>query len=205
MSKEQNRVSSSLSAEFSKVVDFHGCYCLDIAMGFRVAQALVRAMGDELSDMKAVVAYVGTETCAVDAIQKVTGCTLGKRNLYLMKTGKPVYILQNTRTRYAVRAYCHYWDDFDHEQLHQLKTAARGQGVETEARKTFQAFFDLKMQDILNADESRLFFMKCIEMDAPRQSGKFHASPCSCCGEYTKDELLERQEGSSVCIECFSR
>jgi len=128
--------------EFDEVVEFHGCYCLDIAMGYRVSKALMREMGDDMKNMKDVYAYVGAPTCAVDAIQKITGCTLGKRNLVFTNTGKSVFVMQNAKTGKAVRAYCHYWDHFDHVQLREQRKAAHAPTSTPEKKAAFSALLD---------------------------------------------------------------
>src|SRR3569832_249402 len=115
-----------LPEEFQSVVAFHGCYCLDIAVGYRVTKALMREMGDDMRNLKQVVAYTGAPTCAVDAIQQLAGCTLGKRNLHYTNTGKSTFVLHNTVTGKAVRAYCHYWDHYDHDALRRCRQAASG-------------------------------------------------------------------------------
>src|SRR3569833_2000751 len=97
-----------LPEEFQSVVAFHGCYCLDIAVGYRVTKALMREMGDDMRNLKQVVAYTGAPTCAVDAIQQLAGCTQGKRNLHYTNTGKSTFVLHITVTGMAVRAFCHY-------------------------------------------------------------------------------------------------
>src|SRR3569833_4784221 len=115
-----------LPEEFQSVVAFHGCYCLDIAVGYRVTKALMREMGDDMRNLKQVVAYTGAPTCAVDAIQQLAGCTLGKRNLHNTTTGKSTSELHNTVTGKAARAYCHYWDHYDHDALRRCRQAASG-------------------------------------------------------------------------------
>src|SRR3569832_711751 len=115
-----------LPEEFQSVVAFHGCYCLDIAVGYRVTKALMREMGDDMRNLKQVVAYTGAPTCAVDAIQQLAGCTLGKRNLHYTNTGKSTFVLHNTATGKAGRAYWHYWDHYDHDALRRCRQAASG-------------------------------------------------------------------------------
>src|SRR3569623_2141466 len=93
------------SDEFAALVGFHGCYCLDIALGYRVAAALLREMGDEMSNLKHVVAYVGAPTCAIAAIQHVAGCTMGKRNLHYTVSGNSTFVLHNAvRMPFSYRA-----------------------------------------------------------------------------------------------------
>jgi formylmethanofuran dehydrogenase subunit E len=187
--------------EFNELVDFHGCYCLDIAMGYRVAKALMREMGDEIKNMKEVFAQVGTSTCAVDAIQKLTGCTLGKRNLIMSDLGKPVYILQNALSKKAVRAYVHYWEEYDQGVLRDLKTAAKSSD---EDKQQLKQYLDSMINEILCAPEEKLFTLRHLELEAPAYSGKFDALACDTCGEYVSTKYLHEKNGGSVCVECAS-
>ncbi len=191
-----------IQKEFDAVVEFHGCYCLDIAMGYRVSKALMREMGDDMKNMKDVYAYVGAPTCAVDAIQKVTGCTLGKRNLVFTNTGKSVFVMQNVKTGKAVRAYCHYWDNFDHEQLREQRKAAHVPTATPEQKTVFSALLDRQVHGILVAPEATLFTLGGVTLEASPKSSKYISAPCAVCGEFAKVDLLRDQGGKKLCSEC---
>lgn len=188
--------------EFNEVVEFHGCYCLDIAMGYRIAKALVREMGEHMADMKKIFGHVGADTCSVDAFQKITGCTAGKRNLIFSDLGKPVYILQNTASGKALRAYCHYWDNFDHTEIRQQRKAANAPGAGEAEKAAFKAVMDRKIDDILQANESELFTITEVQLPSPPKSSKYKSEPCDNCGESTKAALLREVEGRRLCGEC---
>lgn len=190
------------TASFDDVLEFHGCYCLDIAMGYRVALAMRQQMQGELENSKDVVAYIGNTTCAADAIQKMLGCTTGKRNLHYLDNGKPVYVLHNTRSDRAVRVYVHYWDHFDQSQLKQLKMKTRSPQATAEDRQALQQFLDDGMQKILHAPEGELFSIEETAMVAPAPIGKFETVACSCCGEYAKTETVVEKNGAPLCREC---
>ena len=192
-----------MNAAFQEVVDFHRHLCLDIAIGYRAATALVREMGDELKNMKEVVALVGNETCALDAIQEVTGCTFGKRNLYLSRIGKPVYILQNTKTGSAVRAYCAYWETFDHSDLRTLRKAVKKLDASPDQKAALQKLTEEKINEILAAPESDLFSIKRVTLPPPPKSGKYEAAPCGVCGEHVDVALLTEEKGQRLCLECL--
>ena len=187
--------------EFDRVVEFHGCYCLDIAIGYRVAKALLREMADEVQNMKEVFAQVGGSTCAVDAIQKITGCTLGKRNLILSDLGKPVYILQNVRTRNAVRTYVHYWDDFDQSALGVLKVRSK---TDPDGKRRLKEYLDKQIDYILSAPEKDLFTWRRIRLDAPVIGGKFDTVACKKCGEYVNSRFIQTINEQLLCKECVS-
>lgn len=189
---------------FQDAVDFHRHLCLDIAVGYRAAEILVREMGDELKNMKEVVALVGNQTCALDAIQEITGCTFGKRNLILTQVGKPVYILQNTKTGNSVRAYCHYWDSFDHTEFRALRKAVKKPDASDEQKATLERMTKETIDKILAAPESELFQVSRTVLPAPKISGKYPASPCDTCGEHADEALLTEVEGKKLCKECFA-
>jgi formylmethanofuran dehydrogenase subunit E len=146
---------------------------------------------------------VGNETCALDAIQEVTGCTFGKRNLYLTHIGKPVYILQNTKTGKGVRAYCTYWDTFDHDELRRMRKEAAGPTATPEQKAAFQKLTDDKIAEILSAPESALFSVTNVTLPPPPKSGKYDAAPCDVCDEQTNVALLTEKAGKKLCKECF--
>lgn len=197
-------ITEDVQKEFSEVVKFHGCYCLDIAMGYRVSKALMREIGDDMSNMKDVYAYVGAPTCAVDAIQKITGCTLGKRNLVFTNTGKAVFVMQNGKTGKAVRAYCHYWDHFDHVQVREQRKTAHAPTASAAQKAAFTALLDSQVQSILVADEATLFTLGGVTLKTPLRFSKFISEACVICGEFAKADLLQNKDGKKLCAECVA-
>jgi formylmethanofuran dehydrogenase subunit E len=192
-----------MEKSFDDVVDFHRHLCLDIAMGYRAGKALTREMGKELRNMKDVFAIVENETCAVDAIQEFTGCTLGKRNLILAGTGKPVYILQNAKSGQAVRLYCKYWETFDADgSFGKRRKQASSPEATTEEQQLFQRELNSKIKEILRAPEETLFTIQRVTLPAPPKSGKYKAEPCAGCGEHTNVERLTLIGGKKLCKVC---
>ena len=188
---------------FDDVVDFHRHLCLDIAMGYRIGKALVREMGKELRNMKDVFAVVENETCAVDAIQEFTGCTLGKRNLILAGTGKPVYILHNAKSGQAVRVYCKYWETFDQDgSFGKRRKQASSPEATPEEQQVFQRELNSKIKEILRASEDILFTIQRVTLPAPPKVGKYKAEPCGQCGEHTNVERLAMVGGKKLCRAC---
>ncbi len=189
---------------FQDAVDFHRHLCLDIAVGYRAAEILVREMGSEMKNMKDIVALVGNETCALDAIQEITGCTFGKRNLILTRIGKPVYTLQNTRTGNSVRVYCSYWDTFDHTEFRALRKAVKKADATPAQKAALERLTKETIDHILAAPESALFKISRVVLSAPEIAGKYPAAPCGDCGEHTDEALLTDAGGKQLCTECLA-
>ncbi len=72
--------------DLKKVIAFHGHICPGVAYGYRVAREAIKQLGRKAKDEE-LVAIVENDSCAVDAIQVLTGCTFGKGNLIHKTTG----------------------------------------------------------------------------------------------------------------------
>jgi len=72
-----------------KLVGFHGHMCTGLALGVRAANMALRALGAEGGTD--LVVTVETDTCSVDAIQVLTGCTFGNGRLYYRDHAKNAY------------------------------------------------------------------------------------------------------------------
>ena len=82
----------------------HGHHCAGQVLGVRMAMVGCREVGvDEPKGSKKLVVYVEMDRCATDAVQAVTGCSLGKRTLKFLDYGKMAATFVNTETRRAVR------------------------------------------------------------------------------------------------------
>jgi len=191
--------ASSYPDDFERALAFHGHLCLDIAVGYRVARAALEALAGVADDPKALVATVGNDTCAVDAVQALTGCTFGKRNLVPRLTGKPVYTWQNQRTGEGVRIYVHFWEAFDRDDgfMQRMRDFRDGR-LSPEAAAAFEAEHAARIAHILAAPDAEVFTLRRISAAPPPKSGGFAAQPCAACGEHTKVGMLV----DGLCLDC---
>jgi formylmethanofuran dehydrogenase subunit E len=89
---------------FKECSSRHDHYCAGHGLGVRIAMAGCREVGiDEPRGCKKLLVYVKIDLCATDAIQTVTGCTLGKRTLKFLDYGKMAATFVNVETKKAVR------------------------------------------------------------------------------------------------------
>jgi formylmethanofuran dehydrogenase subunit E len=73
-------------SSYAAVVAFHGHSCPGAAFGFRVAEAAAARLGRH-AEGNELVAVAAVADCSADALQLVTGCTVGRRNLRIEDTG----------------------------------------------------------------------------------------------------------------------
>ncbi len=84
----------------------HGHLCPGQVLGVRMALLGLSAVGiddPKGKDRKKLLVFVEMDRCAVDAVQSVTGCSLGKRTMKFMDYGKMAATFVNTLTGKAVR------------------------------------------------------------------------------------------------------
>ncbi len=87
-------------------VKTHGHLCPGQVLGVRMALRGLAEIGiaePKGADRKKLIVFVETDRCATDAIQSVTGCSLGKRTLKFMDLGKMAATFLNLSSGRAVR------------------------------------------------------------------------------------------------------
>jgi len=93
-----------LNELLSEASAIHGHHCAGQILGVRMAMVGCREVGiEEPRGCKKLIVYAEIDRCATDAVQAVTGCSLGKRSLKFLDYGKMAVTFVNTETRQAVR------------------------------------------------------------------------------------------------------
>ena len=82
---------------------FHGHECRGLAWGYKVGLFALDKLNYDKSSDEELVAIVENDSCAVDGVQVVTGCTFGKGNLIFRDYGKHVYTFFNRNTGQGIR------------------------------------------------------------------------------------------------------
>jgi formylmethanofuran dehydrogenase subunit E len=94
----------SLEQLLNESTAIHGHHCAGQVLGVRMAMLGCREVGiDEPKGCKKLLVYVEMDRCATDAVQAVTGCSLGKRTLKFLDYGKMAATFVNSVTGKAVR------------------------------------------------------------------------------------------------------
>ncbi len=168
----------------------HGHHCAGQVLGVRMAMAGCREVGiEEPKGCKRLVVYVEMDRCATDAVQAVTGCSLGKRTLKFLDYGKMAATFINTETQQAVRVLA---KDDAREQAPRYAPDATNR---PEAQK--QAY-RLMPEDLL-------FSIKPASLRVPFQEMPGYRSgrvPCASCGEEINFHREMIVNGRTLCIPC---
>lgn len=187
-----------------RVVEFHGHMCPGLAMGVQASQIALREIGPHAKDEE-VVAVVETDMCGVDAIQFLTGCTLGKGNLIHRDWGKNAYTFFRRSDGRAVRIVGRpdAWQRNAEQQ--ELFAKVRTHQATPEERSRFQELHRAESRRVLDLDPDSLFEVQEVR-DAPPTRARIHASVvCARCGEATMETRIRRLEGQDLCPPCLDR
>ena len=84
-------------------IRFHGHECGGLAWGYKVSLFALEKLNFDRASDEELVAIVENDSCAVDGVQVVTGCTFGKGNLIFRDYGKHVYTFFNRNTGEGIR------------------------------------------------------------------------------------------------------
>ncbi|ATW27634.1 formylmethanofuran dehydrogenase subunit E family protein [Candidatus Formimonas warabiya] len=80
-----------VSQELMGLVNYHGHLCPELAIGYRVSRIAMNSLHITRENSLDFIAGAANSSSAVDAIQYLTGCTIGKQNFFIEDVGKHVY------------------------------------------------------------------------------------------------------------------
>jgi formylmethanofuran dehydrogenase subunit E len=187
---------------FEDVIDFHGHSCPGLALGYRVAVFALKELGERSSDEE-LVGIVENNSCAVDAVQVVTGCTFGKGNLIFKDFGKQAYTFIRRPSGDGIRISVD-WKSPEETEEERLMWDRYSKGDHSEeVLKTVHNRRAKKIALILSASGEELFKVVKGKMDLPEEAKIYPSLRCGACGEKVMEPRARVKDGKIVCIPCF--
>lgn len=182
----------SFTILLEKSTQIHGHVCAGQVIGVRMSMIGLREIGisePRGSQRKDFSVLVEIDRCATDAIQSVTGCSLGKRSLKWLdygimaatfvnlKTGKAVRITALEEARETSRKYCPEITDKYKQQLEAYRVMP----------------------------EEELFRVQAVTVHVPEEDmpGRpLRRVQCDACGDWVQDCREVEAEGRTLCKPC---
>lgn len=147
-----------------------------LAIGFKACEAAMKKLGISFSKDEEVVCVTENDACGVDAVQVITGCTIGKGNLIYRGTGK--------------QAFSFFCRDTGERLRIVFKADSLSKDLSREERQ----------QAILESPVEKLFEFKEPGFDLPERARIFNTLTCSKCGEGAPEHKMRLAEGKAVCL-----
>lgn len=193
-----------MQTPWEKTLDFHGHVCPGLVLGFRAAEAGLRALGIEAADGAGLVAVVENDACGVDAVQVVTGCTAGKGNLILRDWGKQVYTFIRRDTGAAVRVAVRYGALTPAPDILALQEKAAGEGLSAEEERMLARLRESAADRLLEMPEEELLDIRTVRIECPPRARIRATVQCAWCGEGVMETRAKVYGGRLICPACFS-
>jgi len=181
---EMNRVNDR-DILLQKAKEFHGEICAGIVLGTLMTIIGMRELGmHPLEKNRNLIVYVEIDRCIADAIQAITGCSLGHRTLKYRPYGKFAATYVDLKTGTAVRV----------NVLEKKRTEKSGKEAMKDAARI-----------LLETPEQDLFRIRRVNLTIPDGDmpgmPKYHAR-CSRCHEMIVDNKEIIREGTVLCGNC---
>jgi formylmethanofuran dehydrogenase subunit E len=169
----------------TKAKKFHGDLCAGIVLGTRMTMIGMREIGlNPMEKSKNLIVYVEIDRCVADAIQAITGCSLGHRSLKYRPYGKFAATYINLKTGEAVRV----------SVVEKKRTEKTGQEAMKDAARI-----------LLESPEADLFRIKKVRVDIPdgdMPGMPRHRARCSRCNEMIVDDKEVIINDAVLCGNC---
>lgn len=189
---------------YNDIVDFHGHSCPGLALGYRVSLRALKEFKGRAEDEE-LVALVENNSCAVDAVQVMTGCTFGKGNLVFRDYGKQVYTFIKRPSGKGLRISVQWQKPPESDEEKAMwERYTKGD----HSKKVLDFVHDRKaatIKHILEADENELLKVTKGLQALPEEARIYPSVKCDECGEKVMEPRGRVRGGKIVCIPCFER
>src|SRR4030067_2218936 len=173
-------------------IKIHGHLCAGQVLGVRMSMLGLREIGiqdPKGKDRKSLIVFVEMDRCAADAVQSVTGCSLGHRTMKFMDYGKMAAAYLNLKTNNAVRVVAredsrerakNYFPDIQDKYKAQLEA--------------YKIMPDEELFDVMSVK---------VEIRPEDMPGKpLRRVKCDKCGEHVQDMREIELDGRLLCKAC---
>jgi len=194
---------------FEGVADFHGHVCPGLALGYRVSVRALKEFGERSADEE-LVAIVENNSCAVDAVQVVTGCTFGKGNLIFRDYGKQVYTFikrlsgdEGAKAGDGIRISVDWKSPEESDEEKNMWDRYMKGDRSADVLKVVHTRKSKKINMILHASDEDLLEVTKGKMNLPEEAKIYPSMRCTSCGEKMMEPRARVKDGKIVCIPCF--
>lgn len=182
-------------------IQFHGHICPGLLMGVRVADFARQHLDVSPDFDEELLAMVETNSCGVDAIQAILGCTFGKGNLIFKDFGKSVYTIASRDKQRAVRIAQKFKErpEPDSARFRQLNNQMGLTDAESSEKENLLGII---FERIMSTPFEELFNWQDVEFEFPEKAQIFPTVQCAVCGEGVMEPRASRSGLGFVCPTC---
>ncbi|HEV2778116.1 MAG TPA: FmdE family protein [Actinophytocola sp.] len=194
-----------MTATYEDVLRFHTHECPGIAVGYRIAELAAQRFGRHSFENE-LVATAETDSCALDAIQVLTGCTFGKGNLVHVDNGKYTFSFWRRFDGAGIKISARpNGDAYRDEQTWALYNRIQDGTATGADRALFSRLQTARVKRILAAPVEALLVVAETTDAMPERHRLKPSAPCAGCGDLTGVDILHDHRGRMLCPPCHLR
>lgn len=182
-------------------VQFHGHICPGLLMGIRVAEFAQKELGIDPDIDEQLVAVVETNSCGVDAIQAILGCTFGKGNLIFKDYGKNVYTIASREKQRALRIAQKYRANRSEESI-RFRELARKEHLSDDELVEKEELTGILFEHIMSVPFEDMFSWQEVDFEFPKKAEIRPTIQCAACGEGVMDSRAADSPQGFICPSC---
>ena len=185
-------------------IQFHGHICPGLLIGVRAAEFAQKHLDISQDYDEELLAVVETDSCGVDAIQAILGCTFGKGNLIFNDYGKNVYTIASRDKNKAVRIAQKYGATSFGESG-RFRELNRKQILSEEEAAEKENLIGVLFEKIMTMPLEDLFTWEDVELKMPGKAQIHATRQCAVCGEGVMETRTRQTETGILCIPCYNK
>lgn len=188
----------------------HGHFCMGVTIGVIASFLAMKKLNVLIDGMEDIVAIVEVNSCFVDGIQFVAGCTLGNNGLIYRDIGKTAVTFANRKTGKGIRYIVNqtYMDEkrSKNPQLKDLfNEVVNKNNRDLKLMEKFKKLSCDAAFAMLEYNFNDLFTIKDVNIDIPSHAKLFDSFICETCKESTMVTRKNIKYDKELCPSCAGR
>jgi formylmethanofuran dehydrogenase subunit E len=178
----------AIPGDLAECIAFHGHLCPGLTIGYLASKVGMKKMQWQRAEDEELICVAMSDGCAVDAVQYMTGCTLGKGNLIFQDYGKMVFIFLKRKRGKLAKG---------------LRLSFQAPSSMKRMRRSKHTTKEKVASSLLTVPAAKLFTIRQLkDYSIPERAKIFPSRECSLCGEPTMEPRLTVRDGKVLCPEC---
>lgn len=174
-----NLTEDELQETIELICQFHGKYAPGAVIGAYMVNLALAHLQPLVGKMNAI---AESTVCLADAIQIMTGCTIGNKYLWLINYGRYALCLYDRETKEGIRV----WVDYPKIDINQTPTLKKF----FDGSRTYENIDRPTQQQMVNQEfltvKTKILSWKKVWVNLPTKGPLPNTYFCKTCGEYFK-------------------